>query len=213
MIKVEKFVVNPLGENSFVLIDEKTKKCVFIDPGFYYGEEQDEVKAYIERNGLKPVKIINTHCHFDHIMGVDFIRGVYKIPFLAHADDAFWIEKAVDQGKMFGFDMKPVKPIDEFIEEEQLIEFGESSLEVIHVPGHAPGHVVFYSPTDNFLIAGDVLFYGSIGRTDLPGGDFDTLITNIKEKLFSLPDGTKVYCGHGPETTLGFEKENNPFLT
>lgn len=212
MIKVEKFVVNPLGENSFVLSDN-TKECVFIDPGFYYGEEQDELKYYIERNGLKPVKIINTHCHFDHIMGVDFIRDEYKIPFMAHADDAFWIEKAVDQGKMFGFDMKPVKPIDAFIEEGKTIEFGETSLDVIHVPGHAPGHVVFYSKNDNILIAGDVLFYGSIGRTDLPGGDFNTLISNIKGKLFALPDITKVYCGHGQETTLGFEKGNNPFLT
>lgn len=212
MIKVEKFVVNPLGENSFVLSDD-TRECVIIDPGFYYGEEQDELKNYIERNELKPVKIINTHCHFDHIMGVDFIRDEYKIPFWAHADDAFWVDRAVDQGKMYNFDMTPVKPIDAFIEEGQTIKFGNSKLEVIHVPGHAPGHVVFYSKNDGVLIAGDVLFYGSIGRTDLPGGDFDTLITNIKEKLFPLPNDTKVYCGHGPETTLGFEKENNPFLT
>ena len=213
MIKVKKFVVNPLSQNSLVLSDEETKECVLVDPGFYYGEEQDEVKYYIERNELKPVKIINTHCHFDHIMGVDFIRDEYKIPFLAHADDAFWVDRAVDQGKMYNFEMQPVKPIDEFIEEGQTIEFGQSGFEVIHVPGHAPGHVVFYSKNDNLLIAGDVIFYGSIGRTDLPGGDFDTLITNIKEKLFPLANDTKVYCGHGPETTLGFEKENNPFLT
>lgn len=212
MIKVEKFVVNPLGENSFVLSDD-SKACVIIDPGFHYDEEKDELKNYIEANKLKPEKIINTHCHFDHIMGVDFVRDEYKIPFLAHADDAFWVSRAVDQGKMYGFEMQPVKPIDSFIEEGKVVAFGNTKLEVIHVPGHAPGHVVFYSENDEILVAGDVLFYGSIGRTDLPGGDFDTLITNIKEKVLVLPDATKVYCGHGPETTLGFEKNNNPFLT
>ena len=212
MIKVEKFVVNPLGENSFVLSDE-TGECVIIDPGFYYGEEEDELKYYIEKNKLTPVKIINTHCHFDHIMGVEFARNEFNIPFCAHADDSFWVERAVDQGKMFGFEMKPVKPIDEFLNELEKVSFGHSELEIIHVPGHAPGHVVFYSKDDGFAIAGDVLFYGSIGRTDLPGGDYSTLISNIKNKLFSLPDETKVYCGHGPETTLGFEKTSNPFLT
>ena len=212
MIKVEKFVVNPLGENSFVLSDD-TKECVIIDPGFHDAGEHEELKSFIEANELKPVKIINTHCHFDHIMGVDFVRNEYNIPFCAHADDAFWVERAVDQGKMYGFEMKPVKPIDTFIEEGQTVEFGDSSLEIIHIPGHAPGHVVFYSKKDEILVAGDVLFYGSIGRTDLPGGDYNTLISNIKEKLLALPDNTKVYCGHGPETTIGFERNNNPFLT
>ncbi len=117
------------------------------------------------------------------------------------------------QGKMFGFDMDPVSPIDTFFRENEFIEFGNSKLKIIHVPGHSPGHVVFYSEKDKVLIAGDVLFYGSIGRTDLPGGDYNTLISAIKTKLFALPDDTKVYCGHGPETTLGFEKENNPFLS
>lgn len=212
MIKIEKFVVNPLGENSLVLSDE-TGECIFIDPGFFYEEEHVEIKDYIATNKLKPVKITNTHCHFDHIMGVEFIRNEYKIPFWAHADDAFWIEKAIDQGKMFGFNMKPVSPIDAFLHENEFIEFGNSKLKIIHVPGHSPGHVVFYSEKDELLIAGDVLFHGSIGRTDLPGGDYDTLISSIKTKLFALPDNTKVYCGHGPETTLGFEKENNPFLS
>lgn len=212
MIKIEKFVVNPLGENSFVLSDE-TGECIFIDPGYYYGEEEDEVAYYLERNELTPVKITNTHCHFDHIMGVEFLRNKYTIPFCAHADDAFWVEKAVSQGQMFGFEMKPVQPIDEELVPGEKIRFGNSELEVIHVPGHAPGHVVLYNAEQGFLIAGDVLFYGSIGRTDLPGGDYNTLINNIKEKLFALPDETKVYCGHGPETTLGFEKSSNPFLT
>lgn len=212
MLKIEKFVVNPLQENTFVLSDE-TGGCVFIDPGFYFDVEHQEIKKYISENELIPVMIANTHCHFDHIMGVEFLREEFRIPFYAHAGDAFWVEKAIDQGRMFGFEMKPVQAPDAFFSENELLKFGNSELEIIHVPGHSPGHVVFYSPNDGILIGGDVLFYGSIGRTDLPGGDSNTLISGIKNKLFRLPDETKVFCGHGPETTLGFEKSHNPFLT
>ncbi|MEN8118351.1 MAG: MBL fold metallo-hydrolase [Bacteroidota bacterium] len=212
MIKIEKFVVNPLGENSFVLSDE-TGECIFVDPGFYYEEEFEEIRSYISENKLNPVKIVNTHCHFDHIMGVEFIRDEYKIPLCAHAADAFWVEKAIDQGRMFGFEMQPVAPIDQFINENETLRFGNSEMEIISVPGHSPGHLVFYSKENEMLIAGDVMFYGSIGRTDLPGGNHNDLISNIKNKLFTLPDNTKVFCGHGPETTLGFEKKSNPFLT
>lgn len=212
MIKVNKFVVNPLGENSFIVSDE-TSECVFIDPGFYYEEEHQEIKDFIAENQLNPVKIVNTHCHFDHIWGVEFVRNEYKIPFLAHAEDNFWVERATQQAEMFGFEMNSVAPADSFLVENEYIEFGNSRLKIIHVPGHSPGHVVFYSENDKILIAGDVLFYGSIGRTDLPGGDYQTLISNIKNKLFDLPNETKVYCGHGPETSLGFEKRTNPFLT
>lgn len=212
MIKIEKFTVNPLGENSLVLSDE-SGKCILIDPGFYYGEEKDEIKYYLGRNNLEPEKIVNTHCHFDHIMGAEFIRNEYNVPFCAHADDAFWIERAGQQARMFGLEMGEVKPIDHFLKEGEKLKFGNSELDVIHVPGHTPGHVVLYSNADKFLIAGDVLFYGSIGRTDLPGGNHQDLILNIKNKLFELPEDTKVYCGHGQETTIGFEKKTNPFLT
>lgn len=212
MIKIKKFVVNPLGENSIIVSDE-TGECIFIDPGFFYNEEHDEVRSYITENNLNPVKITNTHCHFDHIMGVEFIREEYNIPLHAHEEDAFWVERAEQQGKMYGFDIKPVRPIDHFLSENEIVKFGNSEFEVIHIPGHTPGHVVFYNKEAEVLIAGDVLFYGSIGRTDLPRGNHNDLITNIKNKLFLLPDNTKVYCGHGPETTLGFEKSSNPFLT
>jgi len=205
-------MVNPLGENSFVLSDE-TGQCIFIDPGFYYEEEHEEVKRYISDHQLKPVKIINTHCHFDHIMGVEFARKTYNIPFYAHPEDAFWIERAESQGEMFSIKMSAVQAADQFLNEGDVVKFGNTSMEVIHVPGHSPGHVVFYCKKQDFLMAGDVLFYGSIGRTDLPGGDYNTLISKIKQKLFKLPDNTKVYSGHGPETTLGFEKKSNPFLT
>jgi glyoxylase-like metal-dependent hydrolase (beta-lactamase superfamily II) len=212
MIKIEKFVVNPLGENSYILYDE-TGECIFIDPGFFYNEEIKEIKEFVKENSFTPVKIVNTHCHFDHIMGVEFVRNEFKIPFQAHSHDDFWVEKAIEQGKLFGFYMEKVMPIDEFLVENELVKFGISELEIIHVPGHSPGHVVFYSKNDGILMAGDVLFNGSIGRTDLPGGDYETLISNIKSKLFVLPDETKVFCGHGPETSIGFEKRNNPFLT
>lgn len=212
MVEIKKFAVNPLQENTFLISDE-TGECIFVDPGFYFPVEHDEIKNYISKSGLKPVMIANTHCHFDHIMGVEFIRQEYNIPFVAHPDDAFWVKKAIDQGKMFGFDMKPVNPPDSFFSENEKLKFGNTEFDIIHVPGHSPGHVVFYSEKEKILIGGDVLFHGSIGRSDLPGGDQATLISGIKEKLFKLPDETTVYCGHGPETTLGFEKKSNPFLT
>lgn len=211
MVRVEKFVVNPLGENSFVISDE-TKECIFIDPGFYFDDEYEEIRVYLENQHLKPVKIINTHCHFDHLMGVEFVREKYQVPFYVHADDAIWIERAVEQAKTFGFEMNPVSPANKFITGNDIIKFGNTEFKIIHVPGHSPGHVVFYSEQNKILMAGDVLFYGSIGRTDLPGGNYQTLISGIEEKLLVLPDDTRVYCGHGPETTIGFEKRNNPFL-
>ena len=212
MITVTKFMVNPLGENSYILSDE-TGECVFIDPGYYFEEEQNEVREYVSDKKLKPLKIINTHCHFDHILGVDFLRKEYDIPFLAHKEDVFLVDRAASKARIFGVKMDPVQPVDSFFDEGEKVSFGQSELEIIHVPGHSPGHVVFYSETNKFVFTGDVLFYGSIGRTDLPGGDYDTLISGIKDKLFLLPDDTKVYSGHGPETTLGFEKNTNPFLT
>ncbi len=212
MLKVEKFVVNPLQENSYIISDE-TGQCIFIDPGFYFEEEYEEVKNYIESGNLTPVYIANTHCHFDHIMGVEFIRNEYRIPFKAHSDDAFWISNAIEQGKLFGFNMEQVKAPDSFFQENEELKFGNTCFKIIHVPGHSPGHVVFYSEEANVLIAGDVLFYGSIGRTDLPGGNHQMLISGIKSKLFVLPGETKVYCGHGPETTIDTEKKSNPFLT
>lgn len=212
MIQIKKFTFNPVQENTYVLYDE-TGECIIIDAGCFFDYEQEELDSFINEKQLKPVKLVNTHCHFDHILGITHCRGKYKIPFYAHEEDAFLVENIVQHADRFGVPVEPVDIADHPLKEGDTVEFGESALEVLHVPGHAPGHVVLFHPGQKFLLAGDVLFYGSIGRTDLPKGNFDQLVGNIKSKLFKLPGDTVVYSGHGPETSIGFEKKNNPFLT
>jgi len=212
MIQIKKFTFNPVQENTFVVYDE-TNECVIIDAGCYYENERHELDKFIAEKQLKPVRLINTHCHFDHIMGVTHCRIKYKVPFEIHLDEEILVEHAVDSGDRFGIPMEPIDAPDAYFHEGDRTTFGNSYLEVIESPGHSPGGVVFYNPEQKILIAGDVLFYGSIGRTDLPGGSFEQLTGNIKTKLLTLPEETVVYCGHGPETTIGFEKKNNPFLT
>jgi len=211
MFQIKKLTFNPVQENTLVIYDE-TKECVIVDAGCFFENERRELDRFIESNGLKPVRLINTHCHFDHIMGITHCRAKYKIQFEAHAAEAILVENAAEHGDLFGIPMEPVEAPDAFFKEGDRITFGNSYLEVIESPGHSPGGVVFYNPEQKILIAGDVLFYGSIGRTDLPGGSFEQLTGNIKTKLLTLPEETVVYCGHGPETTIGYEKRNNPFL-
>jgi len=212
MISIKKFTFNPLQENTYVLYDE-TGDCIIIDAGCYFSYEKEELVSFIEESGLNPVKLVNTHCHFDHILGITFCRTKYKVPFYMHQDDEFLIERAAEQGDVFGVPLEPVGPPDGLISEGEQVRFGNSWLETIHVPGHAPGSLVFYHPGQKFMLAGDVLFNGSIGRTDLPRGNYGQLIRNIRAKLLILPEDTVVYCGHGPETSIGAEKKSNPFLT
>ncbi|WP_372775436.1 MBL fold metallo-hydrolase [Mangrovibacterium sp.] len=212
MIQIKKFTFNPVQENTYVLYDE-TSECIIVDVGCYFDYEQKELADFIADKKLTPVKLVNTHCHFDHIFGVTYCRTNYKIPFLAHRDDLFLIENMVEHGDRFGIPTEAVDPPDEFIDENDRISFGNSELELIHVPGHAPGSLVLHHPEQKFMLAGDVLFYGSIGRTDLPKGNYEQLIGNIREKLLVLPEETVVYSGHGPETSIGFEKNSNPFLS
>lgn len=211
-MQIKKFTFNPIQENTLVVYDE-TGECVIVDAGCYFDYERQELDRFIESNGLKPVKLINTHCHFDHILGITHCRAKYHLPFEAHADEAILVENVVAHGDLFGIPVEPVEAPDAFFVEGDKLRFGKSYLEVIEAPGHSPGGVVFYNPEQKILIAGDVLFYGSIGRTDLPGGNFEQLVGNIQTKLLTLPEDTVVYSGHGPETTIGFEKKNNPFLT
>lgn len=211
MIKIKTFVFNSFQVNSFILSDE-TNEAIIIDPACDNEQEAALILDYINQQNLTLKAIVNTHAHIDHIVGVDRIKKAFNIPLLLHNADNFLVERAPESALMFGFSLKIAPTVNEFIDEKKPITFGESSLQAFHIPGHSPGSLVYYSNNDKFVIAGDVLFNGSIGRTDLPGGDYDALISGIKEKLFSLPKDTIVHCGHGPTTSIQKEQETNPFL-
>ncbi len=210
-MELKLFVFNPIQENTYVLWDE-TGECVIIDPGFSNEREFEKLESFIKNINLKPVKVLNTHCHFDHILGVEKCRETYNIGWEINSEDSFLVETSVMQASMFGFKMKEVKPADKYLNDGDEIRFGNSLLKVITIPGHSPGGICFYSPESKILITGDSLFRGSIGRTDLPGGDYNSLIVSIKGKLLSLPDDTIVYPGHDSATTIGDERVLNPFL-
>ncbi len=212
MIKVKKIVFNPFSVNTFILYDE-TKECAIIDPGCSDEHEERELSDFIEHEGLKPVLLLSTHSHIDHIAGNVFIAKKYGLKLSAHKDGMKYIEHAPQTAYIYGFQLDDVILPEVYIEEGDSISFGNSKLDVIATPGHADGSVCFISHDPKFVIVGDVLFYQSIGRTDLPGGNYDLLLKNIHEKLFTLGDDYTVYCGHGPETSIGFEKISNPFLT
>lgn len=209
-MKVVSFVFNPFQENTYVLYDD-TKECVVIDPGCIEQDEKFELTSFIESNELKVKLLLNTHCHVDHVLGNDFIKEKYKVDFLIHAADLPVLKAVRAYAPSYGFHQYKEAEPDRFMNEGDVIQFGNQALKVLYVPGHAPGHVAFYNESDKTVIAGDVLFYNSIGRTDLPGGNYDTLIASIHDKLFSLPDDVTVYPGHGPKTSIGFEKKTNPF--
>jgi glyoxylase-like metal-dependent hydrolase (beta-lactamase superfamily II) len=211
MISVEQFTFNPFSENTYVLYDE-TGEAVIIDPGCADKAECEELFNFIDTKGLRPVQIINTHAHIDHVLGVAAVKRKYNIPFALHQIDEPYLKAVKTYASNYGFYQFDEPEIDRYLTEGETVTFGNSSLEVIFVPGHAPGHVAFVSAADKFVIGGDVLFYMSIGRTDLPGGNHATLLASIRNKLFTLPDDYKVYAGHMQPTTIGFEKKNNPFL-
>jgi glyoxylase-like metal-dependent hydrolase (beta-lactamase superfamily II) len=191
---------------------DKTGEAVIIDPGCYSMEERGELFDFIKDQKLKPVKLLNTHCHIDHVLGNAFIKRSYDIPLWFHQDEVPILRAVPAYASNYGFPNYQDSKADHYIKEGEIIKFGNSQLEAILVPGHAPGHLVFYNKHEKICIGGDTLFQGSIGRTDLPGGDHETLLYAIKNKLFILPDEVKVYPGHGPSTTIGFEKINNPFV-
>jgi glyoxylase-like metal-dependent hydrolase (beta-lactamase superfamily II) len=212
MIKIQSFTFNGFQENTYVLFDE-SKKCIIIDPGCYEQNEKLELERFIVDNELEPVKLINTHCHIDHVLGNRFVAEKWSLDLEMHELDLPTLHSVKDYCQLYGFHNYEESPEPStFLKEGDKIHFGNSSLDVLFTPGHAPGHIVLYSNEQHFVIGGDVLFQMSIGRTDLPGGDYDTLINSIKDKLLPLDEQTKVYSGHGPSTTIGFEKTNNPFL-
>ena len=212
MALVAKFALNPFQENTYLLYDD-TKECIIIDPGCFTISEKKIITDFIEENQLKPVRLINTHCHLDHVFGNKFIAETYNLVLEIHEGELPVLESMPAVCAKYGIPFSEYSPMPgRFIEEGEIIKFGNTSLKTLFTPGHSPASISFYCEADQFIIAGDVLFHGSIGRTDLPGGNFDALITSIRTQLFPLGDEVKVYSGHGPETTIGFERSNNPFL-
>jgi len=211
MIQPEKIVFNTFQVNTYVLHDE-TGECVIIDPACYSEEEYELLDDFIQQRKLTPVLHLNTHCHIDHILGMHFIRNKYKVPSYAHEAEIPLLNNGPLMGDLYGFSFEPAPPLDKLISHNEVISFGHSEIRAIHVPGHSQGSLAYYSEKDAFLISGDALFEGSIGRTDLPGGDYDTLIQSIQTNLFSLPEETRVWPGHGPSTSIKEEKAYNPFF-
>lgn len=211
MITIERLEFNPFRENTYVLSDD-TLECLIVDPGCQEAEEQDILLTYLEENQLKPAKIVNTHCHIDHILGTAFLHHRFKLPFLIHPLEKPLLASSVAQGEFFGLEVEPPPEPAAFLNEGDTVSFGNTVLEVIHIPGHSPGGIVLFSKEEKCMMTGDVLFQGSIGRTDLPGGDYDILVSSIREKLLVLDPEIRVYPGHGPDTTIGTENQSNPFF-
>lgn len=211
MLTIQSFTFNGFAENTYLLINEK-KQCWIIDPGMYDATETAYLDQYIADNGLQPQAVINTHTHIDHIFGVQAMMDKYNIPFGIHEKDQPVLAGAVGAAMLFGFKLGAAPKPTFFIKEGEPLMLGDDEIDVRFTPGHSPGSISFYYAPGKWVVSGDALFQGSIGRTDLPGGNFDTLINAIRTQLFTLPEETTVYSGHGPATTIGNEKMYNPFL-
>ena len=212
MIQIEKHVFNSFQVNTYLIRDENGN-CLIIDPAFYSPEETSNFDNYISEQGLKVTGQINTHGHVDHVLGVMHVKATYECAFRAHPNEAALVSNAPLMGDMYGLSVEPIPGIEEAIEDHDKITLGDHTLEAILVPGHSPGSLAFYSKEGGFVITGDALFQMSIGRTDLPGGDYDTLINSIRTRLLVLPPETAVYPGHGAPSTIGEEASGNPFLS
>lgn len=211
MFHIKNFVFSPIHENTYVLHND-SNECIIIDPGCYYDEEKQQLLDYVKKMGLVAKLLLNTHCHLDHVFGNKFVHETFGLTLHLHKDEQRMLELAPTSGLMWGMPFDNYQGEFIFIKEGDKVKIGEDELSVVEAPGHSPGHVCFYCEKQDFIIGGDVLFHGSIGRTDLPGGSFETLIKSIKTKLFVLPDKTVVYSGHGDATTIGEEKLYNPYL-
>lgn len=198
-------------ENTYVVADE-TGECAIIDPGCHNDKERNELKQTIEAFNLKPVKLLNTHCHIDHFPGNKFVCDTYKIMPEFHKVELMVMYGALDYQSFFNFKLEASPEPKNYLDEGDVVQFGKSSFKVLFTPGHSPGSLSFYSEADKLVISGDVLFYGSVGRYDIPGADGKVLYKTLQEKMMTLPDDVKVYSGHGPETTIGHERRNNPFI-
>lgn len=211
MLSLHKFTFNPFSENTYLLWNEK-KEAVIIDPGMIDNREEHEVIDFIREHKLTLKYLIATHTHLDHVFGNAFILKEFRVPFIAHTLADGVLPMATQAAKLYGIPLTPSPMPDQHFEHGDTFKLGDDTLEVRFAPGHAPDHVVFVDRAGKRVIGGDVLFQGSVGRTDLPGGDAETLFKSIREQLYSLPDDFVVYSGHGPETTIGQEKRSNPFV-
>lgn len=210
MFRFSVFEFNPFQENTYVLFDE-TREAVIVDPGCSNAQEQGKLSDFIDEHGLVVKYVLNTHCHIDHVLGNHFAISKYKAPLLIPHGELELLQAVKAYAPNYGFPQCTEAKPDRFIKDEDIVPFGKTTLHVLSLPGHSPGHVGFYLPGEKMIFSGDVLFQASIGRTDLPGGDYQTLIRSIHARLFVLPDDVTVYPGHGPETTIGEEKVSNPF--
>lgn len=212
-LKTARFEFSLFGINTYVVYDPETRDCAIIDPGMMGIEEENAMRNFLKRENLTVRHLINTHLHIDHAVGDRFVSETYGVPLEAHKADEPLMQRILQQAEMFGIKEKVnVVDIGKYLEAGDRIKIGGGELEVIHVPGHSQGHIVLYDRADGCLYGGDVLFQGSIGRTDLPGGDYTQLVSGIKSKLLTLPDDTVVFPGHGEATTIGHEKAYNGFL-
>ena len=212
MIKVGVLPFNPFQENTIVLSDE-SGECVIVDAGNYNPQEDAALSKYITDNELKPVMAVNTHGHVDHMLGVNYVKETYGIPFAIHGKDKFLIDSAPTHGAIYGFKVDKVPTVDIDLEGQKELKFGNTVFQIIETPGHTPGHVAFYNSDNKLLLTGDTLFRESIGRTDLPGGDYSWIMRSILDKLIPLGDDVHFYPGHGMESTIGHESLYNPFVT
>jgi glyoxylase-like metal-dependent hydrolase (beta-lactamase superfamily II) len=211
-MNIARFQFNPIAENTYVVWDD-TLEAAVIDAGNSNASENSKLDNFLTEKGLQPVVAINTHGHFDHALGVPHVKRTYDVPFAAHSGDSFLLENAGPSGQIFGVKTENLPAIDIDLANLGEIKFGNTTLEIIPTPGHTPGHVCLFEPESRVVFTGDTLFADSIGRTDLPGGDYSWIMRSILEKLLPLGGDVRVYPGHGGDTTIGHEAANNPFIT
>lgn len=212
MFQIKTFAFNPFQVNTYVLYNDDQKECIIVDPACYTEEEYNILFNFLKETNLEPKFILNTHCHIDHVLGIDRLKETFNIPFYANSKDQYLLDAAIEHGQSFGINLDKIPVIDKSVDENDAIYLGEFQIRIFNVPGHSNGSLAFYIKEIDSVLTGDVLFDGSIGRTDLPGGNFEVLEASIKTKLYTLPDETIVYCGHGGTTAIGVEKSSNPFV-
>jgi hydroxyacylglutathione hydrolase len=211
-LNITSFTFNEFQENTYLVSDDQ-QNCVIVDPGCYERSEQQELVNFISQHNLKPLALLNTHAHIDHVLGNAFVLRTFDIPFYIHEIDVTTLNAVGNYAHLYGFEgYEPSPEPNHLLKGGEQLKFGNIEFDVLFTPGHAPGHVVFYNAENKCVINGDVLFKGSFGRVDLPGGSMDVLKKTIHEIMFQLPEDTTVYCGHGPETTIGEEKRSNYIL-